>query len=65
MNMDMANKIWTISPANTIEGEAIRQLERAGSLPGMLRMVDLPIQNPWLRESDLRKMRVWRNDIGM
>jgi len=27
---------WTISPASKIEGEAIRQLKRAGSLPGML-----------------------------
>ena len=46
MNMDKANRIWTISPPNKIEGEAIRQLERAGSLPGMLRTVGLPDLHP-------------------
>ena len=46
MNHGKTDKIWTISPANKIEGEAIRQLERAGSLPGMLRAVGLPDLHP-------------------
>ena len=46
MNHGKTDKIWTISPANKIEGEAIRQLERAGSLPGMLKAVGLPDLHP-------------------
>ena len=41
INMDKMRRIWTISPENRIEGEAIRQLERAGLLTGMLRAVGL------------------------
>jgi len=46
MNNSKTDKIWTISPANKIEGEAIWQLERAGALPGMLRAVGLPDLHP-------------------
>lgn len=41
INMDKMRRIWTLNPENRIEGEAIRQLKRAGSLPGMLRAVGL------------------------
>jgi RNA-splicing ligase RtcB len=46
MNHGKTDRIWTISPASKIEGEAVRQLERAGSLPGMLRAVGLPDLHP-------------------
>jgi release factor H-coupled RctB family protein len=46
MDHGKTDKVWTISPVNKIEGEAIRQLEKAGSLPGMLRAVGLPDLHP-------------------